>query len=76
VIELDQRTSDAFAATSLITEVLAPDGRVWLVNHFPDYQLDHAAQRERQAVATARAVEELLAERPGHVVVAHLRPPS
>jgi exonuclease III len=35
VIELDQRSSDAFAATSLIVEVLAPDGRVWLVNHFP-----------------------------------------
>jgi endonuclease/exonuclease/phosphatase family metal-dependent hydrolase len=70
VIELDQRTSDAFAATSLIVEILAPDGRVWLVNHFPDYQLDHAAQRERQAVVTARAVEELLAERPAHVIVA------
>ena len=70
VIELDQRSSDAFAATSLIVEVLAPDGRVWLVNHFPDYQLDHAAQRERQAVETARAMEDLLAGRPGHVIVA------
>jgi endonuclease/exonuclease/phosphatase family metal-dependent hydrolase len=70
VVELDQRTSDAFAATSLIVEVLAPDGRLWLVNHFPDYQLDHAAQRERQALETARAIEELLADRPGHVLVA------
>jgi endonuclease/exonuclease/phosphatase family metal-dependent hydrolase len=70
VIELEQRTSDAFAATSLIAEILAPGGRVWLVNHFPDYQLDHAAQRERQAVDTARAVEDLLAGRPGPVIVA------
>lgn len=70
VIELDQRTSDAFAATTLIVEVLAPDGRVWLVNHFPDFQLDHAAQRERQAVEAARAIEGLLAERPGQVLVA------
>ena len=70
MVELDQRTSDAFAATSLIAEVLAPGGRVWLVNHFPDYQLDHAVQRERQAVETARAMEDLLAGRPGHVIVA------
>jgi endonuclease/exonuclease/phosphatase family metal-dependent hydrolase len=70
VLELDQRTSDAFAATSLLVEVSAPVGRVWVVNHFPDYQLDHAAQRERQAVETARAIEDLLTERPGHVIVA------
>ena len=70
VVELDQRSSDAFAATSLVAEIRSPDGRVWLVNHFPDYQLDHAAQRERQAVETARAVEDLLTDRPGHVILA------
>jgi endonuclease/exonuclease/phosphatase family metal-dependent hydrolase len=70
VIELDQRSSDAFAATSLLAEIDSPDGRVWLVNHFPDYQLDHAVQRERQAVETARTIEHLLTDRPGHVIVA------
>jgi endonuclease/exonuclease/phosphatase family metal-dependent hydrolase len=70
VLELDQRTSDAFAATSLLIEVISPEGRVWVVNHFPDYQLDHAAQRERQALETARVVEDLVAGRPGHVLVA------
>jgi endonuclease/exonuclease/phosphatase family metal-dependent hydrolase len=74
-IELDlnvtARTGD-FACTSLITEVLAPDplGRIWLVNHFPDYQMDHEHERELQAVRAARAVEDLLPGRPGHVVVA------
>src|SRR6185437_12257828 len=39
---LTDRTSD-FACTCLVTEVLAPPpwGRVWVANHFPDYQLDH-----------------------------------
>ncbi len=74
-IELDlnvtARTGD-FACTSLITEVLAPDplGRIWLVNHFPDYQMDHEHERELQAVRAARAVDDLLPGRPGHVVVA------
>jgi endonuclease/exonuclease/phosphatase family metal-dependent hydrolase len=69
VVELDQRTSDAFAATTVIVEVLAPDGRIWLANHFPDYQLDRAAQREAQALEAARTIEDLLADRPGHVIV-------
>ena len=74
-IELDlnvtSRTGE-FACTSVITEVLAPDprGRIWLVNHFPDYQLNHAYERELQAVQTAQAAEDLLAGRPGHVIVA------
>jgi endonuclease/exonuclease/phosphatase family metal-dependent hydrolase len=74
-IELDlnvtPRTGE-FACTSLITEVLAPAplGRIWLVNHFPDYQLDHEHERELQAVRAARALEDLLAGRPGHVIVA------
>jgi endonuclease/exonuclease/phosphatase family metal-dependent hydrolase len=74
-IELDLnvtgRTGE-FACTSLITEVLAPDplGRIWLVNHFPDYQMDHEHERELQAVRVARALDGLLAVRPGHVVVA------
>jgi endonuclease/exonuclease/phosphatase family metal-dependent hydrolase len=74
-IELDlnvtSRTS-GFACTSLITEVLAPAplGRIWLVNHLPDWQLDHEHERELQAVRAARVLADLLADRPGHVIVA------
>jgi endonuclease/exonuclease/phosphatase family metal-dependent hydrolase len=75
VIEVDlnvgDRTAD-FACTTLVTEVLAPDplGRAWLVNHLPDWQPDHEHERQLQAVAAARTVERLVAERPGHVIVA------
>jgi endonuclease/exonuclease/phosphatase family metal-dependent hydrolase len=75
VVELDlkvtPRTHD-FASTGLITEILAPApvGRIWLVNHLPDWQLNHEAERRLQAVVTARAVEDLVAERPGHAIVA------
>jgi hypothetical protein len=50
-LHLTKRTSD-FACTCLVTEVLAPDpyGRVWVANHFPDYQLDHERERRLQAV--------------------------
>ncbi|GAA1560759.1 endonuclease/exonuclease/phosphatase family protein [Kribbella lupini] len=73
VIELDlhltERTGD-FACTCLITEVLAPWGRVWVANHFPDYQVDHERERCLQTVLAARRLEELVAESPGDVVVA------
>jgi endonuclease/exonuclease/phosphatase family metal-dependent hydrolase len=75
IIELDinvtSRTAD-FACASLITEILAPPplGRIWLVNNLPDWQLDHEHERELQAVRTAIAVEDLLARKPGHVIVA------
>ena len=43
---LTERTRD-FACTCLVTEVLAPEpfGRIWVANHFPDYQLDHERER-------------------------------
>ncbi len=75
IIELDInvtiRTGD-FACASLITEILAPPPleRIWLVNNLPDWQLDHEDERELQAVRTATAVENLLARKPGHVIVA------
>lgn len=55
-----------------MTEVLAPGplGRIWLVNHLPDWQLDHEYERFQQAVTTARALEALVVELPGHVIVA------
>jgi endonuclease/exonuclease/phosphatase family metal-dependent hydrolase len=75
IIELDinvtSRTGD-FACASLITEILAPPPleRIWLVNNLPDWQPDHEHERELQAVRTATAVEDLLARKPGHVIVA------
>lgn len=70
-LRLTERTGD-FACTCLITEVLAPQpyGRVWVANHFPDYQLDHERERCLQAVAAARKLESLVRESPGHVIVA------
>jgi endonuclease/exonuclease/phosphatase family metal-dependent hydrolase len=75
VLEVDLHLTDrtrGFASTTLICEVLAPEpvGRVWLANHLPDWQLDHEHERQLQAVAAARALERLVAQRPGHVVVA------
>lgn len=47
-----------------------PFGRIWVANHFPDYQLAHERERRIQAVAVARQLEPLLVESPGHVIVA------
>jgi endonuclease/exonuclease/phosphatase family metal-dependent hydrolase len=68
---LTPRTHD-FACTCLVTEVLAPDpyGRIWVANHFPDYQLDHERERCLQSLAAARRLESLSADAPGHVIVA------
>jgi endonuclease/exonuclease/phosphatase family metal-dependent hydrolase len=62
----------SFAATTLITEVLVPPpiGRVWVANHLPDWQPAQEHLRVPQARATAAVLEQLLADRPGHVVVA------
>jgi endonuclease/exonuclease/phosphatase family metal-dependent hydrolase len=75
VFEIDlhvtERTHD-FACTCLVSEVLAPEplGRIWVANHFPDYQLDHERERRLQTVIAARRLESLVAQSPGHVVVA------
>jgi hypothetical protein len=47
-----------------------PLERIWLDNNLPDWQPDHEHERELQAVRTATAVEDLLARKPGHVIVA------
>src|SRR2546423_11367682 len=72
--ELDQqlgpRTAD-FPVTTIVAEidVPAPIGPLLFVNHLPSWkpQLEH--ERELQTVAAARRVEELVAERPAHVVL-------
>jgi endonuclease/exonuclease/phosphatase family metal-dependent hydrolase len=66
-----ERTHD-FACTCLVSEILAPEpyGRLWIANHFPDYQLDHERERRLQSLAAARSLESLVVQSPGHVVVA------
>ncbi len=46
---LTERTRD-FACTCLVIEILAlePVGRIWVANHFPDYQHDHERERRLQ----------------------------
>jgi endonuclease/exonuclease/phosphatase family metal-dependent hydrolase len=75
IVERDLRLtprSQGFASTSLIVEILAPAplGRIWLANHLPDWQLQHEYERQLQAVHTARVLEDLTDQQPGHVIVA------
>jgi endonuclease/exonuclease/phosphatase family metal-dependent hydrolase len=75
VVEIDRAgvpRSTGFVATTLVTELLVPPpiGRVWLANHLPDWQPDQENERVRQSRVAAVALEELVADRPGHVVVA------
>jgi endonuclease/exonuclease/phosphatase family metal-dependent hydrolase len=61
-----------FACSALLTEVVVPGpvGRVVFVNHMPDWQLTHEAERERQTVAVARFIEDLVGDSGVRVVVA------
>ncbi|TDU84434.1 endonuclease/exonuclease/phosphatase family metal-dependent hydrolase [Kribbella voronezhensis] len=61
-----------FVCSALVTEIEAPDpvGRLLFVNHLPDWQLTHEAERERQTVAVARAIEDLVGTARRHVIVA------
>jgi endonuclease/exonuclease/phosphatase family metal-dependent hydrolase len=72
--ELDQRVTARVdsAATTLVAEILAPDpiGPLLFVNHLPSWQLDFALERELQASAAARFVEECLGQRDMHVILA------
>jgi endonuclease/exonuclease/phosphatase family metal-dependent hydrolase len=67
-LQLGPGTAD-FPATTLIAELDAPEPLLF-VNHLPSWkpQLEHA--RERQTVAAVRRVEELVADRARHVVLA------
>ncbi|MEU4191662.1 endonuclease/exonuclease/phosphatase family protein [Kribbella sp. NPDC026611] len=61
-----------FACSALVTEIAAPEpiGRLIFVNHLPDWQLTHEAERERQTVAVARFIEGLVGDSRVPVVVA------
>ena len=58
-------------SATVAVEVAAPDpwGPMLLVHHKPTFELDREAVRERQSVAAARFVEELVADRTGTPVV-------
>lgn len=66
-LQVTLRTA-GFACTTLIAEVDAPVGPLLLANHLPSWQLDFERERELQALAAARALEELAGDR--HVVLA------
>jgi endonuclease/exonuclease/phosphatase family metal-dependent hydrolase len=70
-LDLTPRTAD-FACTALVVEVAAPEpvGPLLFVNHLPSFELDYEHERELQAVAVARLLEELAGRRRRHVVVA------
>jgi endonuclease/exonuclease/phosphatase family metal-dependent hydrolase len=61
-----------FACSALVAAIEAPPpfGPLLFVNHLPSWQLDFEHERELQAVALARVLEELVADRPLHVIVA------
>jgi endonuclease/exonuclease/phosphatase family metal-dependent hydrolase len=61
-----------FAATTMIVEVEAPEPDAPLVfaNHVPSWQLQYERERELQAVAAARFIEDFVGDRDVHVVLA------
>jgi endonuclease/exonuclease/phosphatase family metal-dependent hydrolase len=75
VHELDLRVTPRTPRTqspTLVAEILAPSsvGPLLFVASTASWQMGLARERELQAVATARFVEELVAERGGHVLLA------
>jgi endonuclease/exonuclease/phosphatase family metal-dependent hydrolase len=70
-LHLTPRTAD-FPCATLIAEILAPApiGPLVFVNHLPSYQPAFEHERELQAVAAARCIEDLVAGRDQHVVLA------
>jgi endonuclease/exonuclease/phosphatase family metal-dependent hydrolase len=70
-LHVSERTHQ-FACTSLVCEIDGPPpfGRLWLVNHLPDWQLAHERERLIQGAVAARHIEQVVQDRPGHVIVA------
>jgi endonuclease/exonuclease/phosphatase family metal-dependent hydrolase len=69
--QLSPRTAD-FPATTLIAEIDAPEavGPVLFVNHLPSWKPQLELERELQTVKAVRVVEDIVARRPMHVVLA------
>ena len=68
-LNVTPRTAD-FACTTPVAEIAAPEpfGPLVFVDHVPSWQLQYEQERELQALAAARFVEELAGER--HVISA------
>jgi endonuclease/exonuclease/phosphatase family metal-dependent hydrolase len=69
--QLSPRTAD-FPATTLIAEIDAPAplGPLLFVDHLPSWKPQLELEREVQTVRAVRLIEELVARRPMHVVLA------
>jgi endonuclease/exonuclease/phosphatase family metal-dependent hydrolase len=73
--ELDQRPAGREIQTdwcaTVAAEVLAPPpwGPLWIVHHKPSWPYGYEAERELQALRTARFVEEMLPDPATHVVL-------
>jgi endonuclease/exonuclease/phosphatase family metal-dependent hydrolase len=71
-LHVSPRTADFPWCAALAVEVLAPAplGPLLFVHHKPNWQHGYEHERERQALTAARFVEELVAGRDLHVVLA------
>jgi endonuclease/exonuclease/phosphatase family metal-dependent hydrolase len=74
IAEIDLRLTERVTlpwAGAVIAAVETPNafGDLLVVHHKPTWEIGYSLEREQQAVATARAVETLLASRSAHVVL-------
>jgi endonuclease/exonuclease/phosphatase family metal-dependent hydrolase len=69
-LHLTPRTGD-YSCGAVIAEVVAPEplGRLLAVSHGPSWPWWSEVERELQALAVVRRIEELVADEPAHVVV-------
>jgi endonuclease/exonuclease/phosphatase family metal-dependent hydrolase len=69
-LHLTPRTGD-YSCGAVIAEVAGPEplGRLWVVSHGPSWPWWSEVERELQALAVVRHIEDLVADQPGHVVV-------
>jgi endonuclease/exonuclease/phosphatase family metal-dependent hydrolase len=69
-LHLTPKTGD-YSCGTVIVEVLAPEplGRLLMVSHGPSWPWWSEVERELQALAVVRRIEELVADNPVHVVV-------
>lgn len=69
-LNVTSRTA-GFPCTALVATVIAPDpiGPLLFVNHFPNFQLNLERERELQAIATARVVEERIGQSKRQAIV-------
>jgi endonuclease/exonuclease/phosphatase family metal-dependent hydrolase len=61
---------DSWIGRLVLAEIGTPAGRVLLAHHKPSWQLPYEHERELQAAAAARAIEEHLGGRDLHVILA------